>query len=61
MHRRDHEKSESLGKEQFETFVKDWLVERKVPLDEPFKRNKLDFFTPTTQKKLSRVSKTNNA
>ena len=50
-------KSESLGKEQFETFVKDRLVERKVPLDEPIKRNKLDFFTPTTQKKLSRVSK----
>ena len=35
---------ESIGKEQYQSYVSERLVKREIPIDEPIKRNKLDFF-----------------
>ena len=40
---------ESLGKEQCETFISERLVEKK-PLTDPITRNKLSFFTTSSQR-----------
>ena len=41
---------ESLGKEQCETFLSERLVEKKKPLPDPITRNKLSFFTASSEK-----------
>ena len=41
---------ESLGKEQCETFISERLIEKKKPLSDPITRNKLSFFTASSNK-----------
>ena len=41
---------ESLGKEQFETFISGRLVEKKKLLSDPITRSKLSFFTASSKK-----------
>ena len=41
---------ESTGREQCKTFIAERLMERKKPLTDPIKRNKLSFFTTYSQK-----------
>jgi len=41
---------ESLGKEQCETFISARLIEKKKPLSDPITRNKLSFFTVSSNK-----------
>jgi len=43
---------EELGQKQYDTFVKERLVEKTKPLDDPIKKNQLHIFsTPKTRKK----------
>jgi len=40
---------------QCDTFIKEWLMERKTPLREPINRNKLSFFETPAKKKSSKA------